>query len=230
MKKKMLALATVVGSVTAFVGSASASTVSFDFTVPLTTTEINETRSLGLFDSNLGTLTGATFELSGNLSTVITLTNASGAAQNITGTTLTALSVTTTIAALSALWANPVFNLSATTGAQALASGASVTVGPLTDVDTTSYNLIAILASLTAPGGGFFNVACTTSSGLLLTGSGGNASGTQATQAGCGAKITYEYNEISEVPVPAALPLMASALGILGFAGWRRKFSTQNVA
>lgn len=33
----------------------------------------------------------------------------------------------------------------------------------------------------------------------------------------------FEYAMVEAVPVPAALPLMASALGLFGFAGWRRK-------
>ena len=37
--------------------------------------------------------------------------------------------------------------------------------------------------------------------------------------------FTVAKIHVSSVPVPAALPLLAGGLGILGFAGWRRKRS-----
>lgn len=36
-------------------------------------------------------------------------------------------------------------------------------------------------------------------------------------------KITYDVEGTSAVPVPPALPLLASGVGALGFAGWRRR-------
>lgn len=36
-----------------------------------------------------------------------------------------------------------------------------------------------------------------------------------------------EFGSSSAVPVPAALPLFASGLGLLGFAGWRRRRKTE---
>lgn len=34
---------------------------------------------------------------------------------------------------------------------------------------------------------------------------------------------TYAVSAVSEVPLPAALPLLAAGLGALGFTGWRKK-------
>jgi hypothetical protein len=36
----------------------------------------------------------------------------------------------------------------------------------------------------------------------------------------------FSYNSVSEVPLPAALPLFATGLGALGLVGWRRKRKT----
>jgi len=35
--------------------------------------------------------------------------------------------------------------------------------------------------------------------------------------------ISYQQNFVSETPLPAALPLFATGLGVLGLIGWRRK-------
>ena len=38
-----------------------------------------------------------------------------------------------------------------------------------------------------------------------------------------GTSISVRSATVSPVPLPAALPLLASALGFFGFMGWRRK-------
>ena len=35
--------------------------------------------------------------------------------------------------------------------------------------------------------------------------------------------MTFSDGSVAPVPIPAALPLLASGLGALGFIGWRRK-------
>jgi hypothetical protein len=37
------------------------------------------------------------------------------------------------------------------------------------------------------------------------------------------AQITYTYTPVAATPLPAALPLFASALAAIGLVGWRRK-------
>jgi hypothetical protein len=39
----------------------------------------------------------------------------------------------------------------------------------------------------------------------------------------------HSFTPVAQTPVPAALPLLASALGGLGFVGWRRKRSAGRV-
>lgn len=72
MKKTIIAAALL-----AAVGVAQAATVSYEYGLPLVehTTEISETGMLGMFDSTLGTLTGATLNIFGAGTTNISLTN-----------------------------------------------------------------------------------------------------------------------------------------------------------
>jgi len=65
---------------------------------------------------------------------------------------------------------------------------------------------------LTALLDGSFTIAATPSSGVSIWGSNRSI-------------LTVDYTPTSTVPVPAALPLLASGLGALGFLGWRRKRS-----
>lgn len=43
-------------------------------------------------------------------------------------------------------------------------------------------------------------------------------------------KVSLTYNPVAAVPLPAALPLLASGLGALGFAGWRRRKAAAKAA
>ncbi len=36
-------------------------------------------------------------------------------------------------------------------------------------------------------------------------------------------KISFDFNEVSAIPIPAALPLFGTGLALMGFVGWRRK-------
>ena len=70
----MLKISALIAAMFAVAG-AQAATVTYSFADPLATTEISESGSLGLFNSSLGTLTGATLTLDGANQTSITLTN-----------------------------------------------------------------------------------------------------------------------------------------------------------
>jgi hypothetical protein len=180
------------------------------FSNPLQTTEISQTGTLAKFDSNLGHLTSLSLTLTGDLSTIITLKNNATQTQTAKSTTSVDLFFGSTEGALAILFANPVVSLTGTTGFQTLASGASVTLGPLTNngswVLTTSN--AAALAALSALGGGTFGLDCHSISGVAVSGGGGNVASSQATQAACGASLSYTY----DVPEPDALALVGLAL------------------
>ena len=202
-------------------GSASADVISGGaFGNALQTTEITQTGSLALFDSALGTLTGVTLTLNGQNVTTLSLTNNAAQEQTTRATASTDLFFSSNLAGLS--FTNPVISLSATTGFVTLAAGETQSYGPLSDSDSAVLNPLASLFSVA--GGGSFNISCESLSGIAITGGGGNIGSTQATQAACGAAISYEYTtRTNRTPEPATLALLG--LCAIGAGVARRKFA-----
>lgn len=210
--KKILAAAVLAAL---SVGSANAA---LSFSNAEQTTEISQTGFLDLFDSNLGTLTGVTLTLTGSETTTITLTNNAAQSQTVRANGTVDLFFSSSLGGLT--FANPLVSLSATTGFVTLAPGATQSFGPLTDADTIVMTPLASLFSVS--GGGQFSITCESLSGISLTGGGGNVGSTQATTAGCGASIVYDYTPTTNrVPEPASMALVG--LGMMGLAAIRRR-------
>jgi hypothetical protein len=205
-------------------GSANAATSTSSFTNPLAVTEINQTGTLNLFDSALGTLTGAVLTVTDTLRTDITFRNSAAQAQNFRYNTTLDLTLSSSLAALNAIIATATpgtatDSLPTTT----LAAGASL-VKPTATVSGTAgtVDLSGILASLIGPGS--FTVNCQSFTPTTISQVGGNITSTQTTLAQCGASIVYTYTAKvtpPSVPVPASAALLG--LGLLAAGAVRRR-------
>lgn len=214
---------------------AKAATVSFEAGLPLSEspTEISRSYSLGLFDSSLGTLTGISLDLFGSASLSATVFNQSASALVLQLTISSDIAWSSSIPALTALLAPLPMELSFSSGPFALGSGSSQSFGPVARSASVAPDAAALLAlgsSLSAAGGGSFNLDCRSLTSLVVQGAGGAVSAPANTAAGCGARLTYTYEPAgggSVVSLPGTLSLAGLGLAGVWLGASRRRVARQ---
>lgn len=222
MKKIAAALAAA-----ALCAGAQAATVSDSFTNALQITDFtNQTGTLDLFNSSLGTLTGVSLTLFGQSITDLTLTNTSGSLSEASASTRTRLTFSSSLSGLNSLISGTYqIQLLPTTDEVVLNPGQSVSFNDLSD--NGSYvvsGLNSILSAFNSSAGhNTFTISCSSATRLLTSVSGGNSDATQSTEAGCGATVTYTYTAAPPTPTPEPASLALVGLGLAGVGAVRRK-------
>jgi hypothetical protein len=175
--------------------------------IPSTLTDWNGPLSFPKFNPALGTLTKVQLDLSGSMSTVLTVTNSSPS--DSSGHANTHLQLTVQDAGNNLI--APQIDLTSAPYDYTLEGGKSLVSGTLTKSGTSSdqYTLAAILAEFTGPG--TINLSASTFTETFLANTGGNTDASQVTHAELTGTVTYFYT-----PEPASLSMLAlGGLGLL---------------
>jgi len=177
--------------------------------IPFTLTDWTGTLAFQKFNSALGTLTGVDIAITGNMQTVLTVTNTSPSGS--TGTAKTELQMSLVDPGGYMSGDNPLLDFFSPNYSFNLGPNQSVTSGTLTKSASATWSSTAgnVLSEFTGPGNIVLNGSTYTQTWVAYNG--GNAAATQVTQGSLTGNITYYYNPV-QTPEPSGLVLLGSAL------------------
>jgi hypothetical protein len=230
MKKSFFALAAAtLLSVGAF-SQAQAATVSFSADRATTATNWSDVLGLGMFDSNLGTLTSIKFDLSGVVEGSGRVESLDNAGSNVT-LTLASLLTLTRPDASTLVVANPLFSqqfgLSAFDGMMDFAGTSGANTGPFWSSGSNSFSSVSAsdFALFSSLGGGLINLGLGAVGSSTASGA-GNLISQFNTAAGGRVAVTYEYN-VSAVPEPETYVMLLTGLALAGVMARRKSAKGQ---
>jgi hypothetical protein len=201
--------------------STKAATISYTTSTPIPSTLTDWSGSLAFqqFDPSLGVLNSVTLQLSGSLSTIVSVLNNSPSGSS--GTAKTEVQMTVQDPGLNFTPNVPQLDLISPAFGYSLSPGGSATSTLLTKSgaynSAPDYTLPAVLTEFT--GLGTITLSASTFTQTLLANTGGNTAATQLTDAALTGSVTYNY---TAVPEPSTFALLGA--GIIGLIyGWRRR-------
>ena len=200
----------------AAMGTASATTITILCSTVSGPTELNTSFACPQFTGV--NLQGIAITLNGSINGSVTLINNASVTETGSGTTTSEFLVGPltgfTIAA-------PLFSVMLTTGSQSLNAGQTKTFSGLTGSGTATINDTTVLAPYI--GSSTFSVPVSTSTGLMVTGGGGNFASSQTTSASATASVVYTFGTINAVPEVSTLAYLGAGFGAILLGLLRRR-------